>query len=264
MMTTKLIKDFLDELFAIDERNRLAAHNGMVIYQKPLVAIAAADDPLFESYRDPGIIGPDYIPPREWLPGASSVVSYFMPFSKPVRESNHEPGFPSGEWLSSRIDGEVFNDVVRAALADFLKSLGGEALAPVLDSRFKNFGVYSNWSERHAAYAAGLGTFGLNKSFITAAGCAGRFGSAITSLELTPSPRPYADHTSNCPWLTIGACGACIERCPSGAITEAGKDKSICRHYLDDVIKPRFNPLHGCGKCQTSVPCEDGIPLADR
>ena len=166
--------------------------------------------------------------------------------------------------MSSRIDGEVFNNVVRASLVEFLNSLGGEAVAPGLDSRFKIFGLYSNWSERHAAYAAGLGTFGLNKSLITAAGCAGRFGSAVTSLEITPTPRPYQDHFSYCPWLTRGACGACIERCPSGAITEEGKDKAACSRYIDDVVKPLFTPRYGCGKCQTTVPCEDRIPFSDR
>ena len=41
------IKDFLANLVTYDGRNRLAAHGDMIIYQRPLVAIAAADDPPF-------------------------------------------------------------------------------------------------------------------------------------------------------------------------------------------------------------------------
>jgi len=39
-------------------------------------------------------------------------------------------------------------------------------------------GPASSWSERHAAYAAGLGTFSLNDALITPKGIAHRLGSA--------------------------------------------------------------------------------------
>ena len=50
-------------------------------------------------------------------------------------------------------------------------------------------GMYSNWSERHIAYAAGLGTFSLSDGFITERGIAHRCGSAVVGLELPASPR---------------------------------------------------------------------------
>ena len=53
-----------------------------------------------------------------------------------------------------------------------MKAMGGDALAPAIDSRFDIAQRRSNWSERHAAFAAGLGSFGLSKSPITVKGCA--------------------------------------------------------------------------------------------
>jgi hypothetical protein len=48
--------------------------------------------------------------------------------------------------------------------------------------------VTSNWSERHSAYIAGLGTFCLSYSLISEKGCAGRYGTVVTDLDLEPSP----------------------------------------------------------------------------
>jgi epoxyqueuosine reductase QueG len=198
----------------------------------------------------------------EWLPGARSVVSYFLPFSLTVRRANRGQGMVAPEWVTARFDGEAFNNLLRAELAAWLRSAGGEAIVPPLTPRYAVTARRSNWSERHTAFIAGLGTFGLSKSMITERGSAGRFGSAITSLALPPSPRAYHGVYDRCPWLVDGRCGACIARCPSGAITAAGKDVAVCSHYLDNVIKPLFSPRYGCGKCQTAVPCEAGIPGA--
>ncbi len=69
-------------------------------------------------------------------------------------------------------------------LADLLKQGGYEAVFPTVDPRFKIINRRSNWSERHTAFIAGLGTISLNCSLITKAGAAGRLGSVITNLEL--------------------------------------------------------------------------------
>lgn len=46
--------------------------------------------------------------------------------------------------------------------------------------------IYSNWSQRHVGYIAGLGTFGLNNMLITDQGTCGRFYSLITNLPVEP------------------------------------------------------------------------------
>jgi len=136
---------------------------------------------------------------------------------------------------------------------------GFKSVAPSIDSRYKNGAENtqhtSNWSERHVAYACGLGTFGLSKGIITKKGIAGRFGSILTELELPKDTRPYSDIYEYCTM-----CGLCINRCPANAISlENGKQSPLCSDFLDKT-REKHNPRYGCGKCQVSVPCESGLP----
>ncbi len=243
-----------------DPRNALAAHGGMRIYDSPLLGVAAADDPLFDRFTEPGIVGPRSLKPGQWLSGARSVLSFYLPFTREVCDTNRKPGLPSEVWVSARIDGETFNQAVRAFLVDLLVQRGAEACAPAMDPRFRVEARISNWSERHVAHAAGLGTFGLHRALITAKGSTGRIGSVITTLELTPTPRPYTRYDEYCLFLSHGKCGACIPRCPPSAISRSGKDHAICSSYIDREILSRFKPRYGCAKCNLSVPCEKGIP----
>ncbi|MDR3354992.1 MAG: 4Fe-4S binding protein, partial [Synergistaceae bacterium] len=147
-----------------------------------------------------------------------------------------------------------------------LERAGYPSLAPILDSRFVSVrrpdpkklpgrSFTSVWSERHVAYACGLGTFGLSKGLITKTGIAGRFGSVVTTLELAPTMREYDGVYEYCVM-----CGACVRRCPAKAITiENGKSHQICVEFVDG-IKKKFAPRYGCGKCQVGVPCQGRSP----
>lgn len=240
----------------------------MRMFDEPLIGIGSAKDPLFEEYKDPSAVGPWHRSPKEWLPEAATVVSLFFPICEEARRSNRgTPGEPSLEWLYCRIEG---NEYLRSFIGRFRDSLiqeGYRACAPALDERFRAFmnqkpdsdseaPVYgSMWSERHVAYLCGLGTFGLSKGIITRKGMAGRFCSLVTSLELEADARPYQGLYDYCI-----QCGQCIERCPVHAISAKGKEHIPCHNWLLHV-KEQHAPRLGCGKCQTAVPCECGIPV---
>lgn len=254
------VRQSLERFVSEAPSNMLSAHGGARIYDEPLVAFADAADTTFALIKEPGVVGPHHRSPAEWLPGARTVVSYFLPFSEFVRASNRIEGLPSEEWVSARIDGEVFNNAVRDFLVEVLKSLGGDAMSPVRSPEFAIKHRRANWSERHVAYVTGLGTFGLSRSLITDKGTAGRYGSAITTVEITPTPRNTSTIHDACPFLVSGACGVCIERCPAKAITANGKNTDICEEYIDTVVRPKYAPRYGCAKCQTNVPCEARRP----
>ncbi|MBQ7796701.1 MAG: epoxyqueuosine reductase [Lachnospiraceae bacterium] len=248
---------------------------GMKLYDEPLVGFASAGDELFEKYKNTGIIGPWYMGPGEWLDGAKTVISIFFPYSQRVRESNRgEKTETSIEWLFGRVEGQMFIETVMKELDEILQKEGMKTCIPSSDSRFaqnsggKGFagfediseGVFaSNWSERHAGFACGLGMFGLSKGLITKRGMAGRFGSIIIDAELAPDVRPYTDVYEYC-----SRCGACIKRCPVEAISlENGKDHVPCKKWMG-VTREKYAPRYGCGKCQIKVPCEDRIPVTSR
>jgi len=265
-MDSSVIANLIGELVAEHPDNVFT--EGIRYYDEPLVAFAAADDPLFTGLQEAAVVGDIFRLPAEWLPGAQTVISYFLPFSQAVRQSNYAQSELSLPWLHGRFRGESFNNTVRRALVDFLSANGGRAVAPLLEKEFRvDYGTFrSSWSERHVAYIAGLGTFSLNRGMITAKGMAGRFGSVITDLSFPPTARDYTGPFERCPQLAAGACGACIARCPIGAITPAGKDNALCYHFLHhiDPLKAEREkhgyPYSACGKCQTGVPCETGIP----
>lgn len=257
----RLIENKIIEFVNTDPRNVLVAHNNMKIYDEPLIGIADADDDYFREFQKQNIIGKNFIPPNGWLNGAQSVISYFLPFTKEIRDTNLMPGMPSQEWMSARIDGEKFNNAVRTFIVEELKKMNAHAIAPSLDKHFKIEEIISNWSERHVAFAAGLGTFGLHRAVITSKGTTGRFGSVVTTLKLKPTQRDYTKYFEYCPHITQGKCGACIAKCPINAISKNGKNNKMCSEYIDKEILSIYAPRYGCAKCNMGVPCEYRIPI---
>jgi len=106
------------------------------------------------------------------------------------------------------------------------------------------------------AAIAGLGSFGLHRMLITDAGCAGRFGSLVVDVALEPTSAPGALLRERCRYFYDGSCKVCVERCPTGALTEARLDKHRCYEWLLQVAD-HFHELglaDVCGKCATG-PC---------
>jgi epoxyqueuosine reductase len=249
------LKTGLEEFVRQAPKNVVPELGGLRLFDAPLVGIAAFEDALWSKLQEPEVIGSHHMLPTQWLTGAKCVISYFLPFSMQVRVANRDGREPSTEWLYGRYEGEALNRELLRYLVCRVEQAGGRALAPVLDPRFAVKELRSNWSERHVGFIAGLGTFGLSRSFITQAGSAGRMGSVVTDLPLEPTPRPYSERDEYC-----SRCGTCIGRCPPCAINEQGKDNALCLKFLDETLA-RYKPRYGCGKCQTGVPCESGIPV---
>lgn len=262
---------------------------GEHMWDAPLVGFADGDDPLFTEYKK--IIGDFHVTPREALemnlkrktlgfynPEKISVISYFLPSTNIIRESmRKESEICSLRWNRARWFGQECNFRLQRHLVVLLEDLGYYAIAPEQEPWFeiKREGPWapaSRWSQRHIAYAAGLGTFSINDSFITAQGSAGRVGSIVCNLSIPPSPRISRDYRENCLFIREGTCGACIKRCPVGAISDKGHDKIKCLAYLMAGMAQKVKDLGrkekfvggyiGCGFCQTGVPCEGRIPAS--
>ena len=277
------IESFIRRMVRDSLENRLFLIDDARIFGPPLVGFADGDDPLFSEFKS--IIGPFHLTPREVLQKTLdlfsetpsrhkikdvSVICWALPITERTRRSNaREERVPSKRWCHTRHYGELFNESLRRRVEALLADHGSIAVAPMLSPvwsqrRDDATGPSSNWSERHALYVAGMGTFGLSDGFITPKGVAMRCGSVVTDMKLPPSPRKYPSRTANCPFFTDGSCHACMARCPAGAITVDGHDKKKCEEYYQTVIRPLEREYEvqdaGCGLCQTGVPCESGIP----
>ena len=266
---------FLDE----NPCNRMgAAWGDERIWLAPLFGAARGEDPLFETFKDK-------VDERHWLPTEAfaaggcqaaaeelSVVSWILPHNPTTKKDNaSRTELTSERWARSRIFGEGANMALRDHLVAFLRSAGYEAVAPMrlkgwTELKSERYVFVSNWSERHAAYACGLGTFGLCDGLITPVGKAVRIGSLVLRARLKPTPRPYVRYDEYCPFKTKKSCGACIKRCPAGALSPQGHDKVKCSAYLGEKTAPYVNEHYGfkgygCGLCQTGVPCASGMPV---
>lgn len=249
-------------------------------WEMPQFGVAAGDDPLFAQFKTD--IGPFYWTPLEAFTLAFpdtqtsaaelSVLVWILPQTEATRaDQRAATTLPCERWARSRDFGEKFNLGLRRHLADTLTAADIPSVAPELLPGFSRqtsarFGLASNWSERHTAYAAGLGTFGLSDGLITDHGKAVRIGSLISRQPLPISPRPYTSHTDWCLWYAEGLCGVCMRRCPVGAISPAGHDKPACSSYIREVTAPEAQQSFGteftpCGLCQVAIPCEARNPV---
>jgi epoxyqueuosine reductase len=272
------IREFLNN----SPENTLGKPAGEKAWDDFLVGFSRGDDPLYQSYKR--YVGPYHWTPLEIFaltypditatPAELSVISWILPQREATKADNrNERTYPAERWVRNRILGEQFNKSLRKHLQNELTLMGFPAVAPILSPEWarkdsEDYTYASTWSERHAAYTAGLGTFGLSDGLITPKGKAVRVGSVVVKAEIPPTPRPYSDHHAYCLFFTRGICGKCIQRCPVGAITEKGHEKVSCRAHVRGAAAEHARTSYdfegyGCGLCQTGIPCESKIPLPE-
>ena len=253
-------------------------------WAEPLVGFANGADPAFENFKEhvgdfhwtPAEIFSETFPHLSISSAELTVISWILPQTESTKIDHRKASrIPPEKWIRSRIFGEKTNQKLRLLLVEKLTQSGYTACAPALLPnwevvRSERFYLASKWSERHAAYAAVLGTFGLCDGLITAKGKAIRAGSVIANIHIPPTPRPYKDHRAYCLYFSENTCGECIERCSVGALSETGHDKKKCNSHIQNnvaaYVKESFGfpGRGGCGLCQTGVPCESKIPTSKK
>lgn len=275
-----LVETLIRAYATAPERNTLSPTFDEPLFDPPLVGVACGDDPLFATIQSD-------IGPFHWLPAQAfalafpeerarpeelSVISWVLPHTEQTRiEHRRQSTYPGLRWSLVRRNGEQLNATLRTHLATELTSRGFPALAPTQMAQWHKelspqHGFASSWSERHAAYACGLGTFSINDGLITPRGMAMRTGSVVAKIKLPATPRLYTSHTAWCLHYTTGGCLVCAQRCPAQAISERGHDKQKCLEYITNVTAPYVRDhqlgelVSSCGLCQVGVPCESRIP----
>ena len=100
-MTNERFLELVSECFAALEDNAVSLpgeKKPLQVLDTPLTGFAAAEDPIFEQFRDPEIIGPEFRLPTDYMSGAKSVVAFFFPFTEEVRSrvcKEEEPSSPT-------------------------------------------------------------------------------------------------------------------------------------------------------------------------
>jgi epoxyqueuosine reductase QueG len=271
------IKNFVQE----DSSNRLEL-DGLPIFNEPLIGFVSGEDPLFKELKT--VIGDFHLTPYEAMQkaallrridtpseGSIGVIAYVLPMhKKTVKENAGENDRPSRRWVHGRLYGEKFQDKLADHIISYFTQKGWIAISPVNETGFfkkmidSRVGYTSNWSQRHVAYAAGLGTFGLSDGLITDVGVAETVGSIVVNVPFS-SPERSKDIHANCLYYQKGTCKVCIQRCPAGAISEKGHDKNKCATFAfsqTPLNKERYGiEIYSCGLCLTGTPCAVRNPV---
>lgn len=222
-------------------------------YRDPLISFVDANDPRFSKLRE--VADPGHMMPQDLLPGAKSILSFFLPFDPGVVDANAQHKEEVAlEWVKAYIETNALINRITANLVSLLSERNIQAAAEPATDNFDHTTLTSRWSHKSVAVIAGLGSFGLHHLVITDAGCAGRFGSLVMDAELSiPSP----EFKERCLYFYDGSCLECVLACPVDALDENNEiDKQQCWNRCLGIAKAfaHLGQAEVCGKCSIG-PC---------
>lgn len=222
------------------------------LFRKPIVGFSSTNNPLYEELKV--IVGPHHLHPKEILPNAQSVISFFIPFSENVIQSNNKDSVVSRDWGISYIEANILINQISENIMDFLKNKNIDSETIRATHTYDEESLISAWSHRSAAYIAKLGKFGVNRMLITKEGCAGRFGTVIISAEIPLETQEEA--LGYCLYYKNKSCLKCIESCPQNTLSVDGFDKFKCHDKLLENAEELkdIGLCDVCGKCVVSCP----------
>lgn len=226
-------------------------------WQVPLIAYADADNEEFNTLKK--VVSPTHALPKDFLSEAKTVVAYFIPFDEAITKSNINEKYTSKEWAIAYIETNklIFN--LNTFIMNELEKLGYKSNVIPATHNFDTQKLISDWSHRHVAYIAGLGTFGLNNMIITEKGCCGRVGSFVTDIKIKPTQKTEAE---NCLYKSMNICKKCVDRCVNDALKTESFDRHKCYEMCleNDRFHSELGLVDVCGKCLVNVPCATKNP----
>ncbi|MDD1673287.1 MAG: epoxyqueuosine reductase [Methanomicrobiales archaeon] len=206
----------------------------------PLMGIAGVD--RWEDTTLAAGIPPEFYP-QSIYPDVRSVIVIGLPVQLPVLETS-----PSIWYRELYNTVNLLLDQYTYRLSLFLTEQGFPSVSVPRDGYGGLEALKKNpvtfFSHRHAAYLAGLGTFGINNMLLTSQyGPRVRFGSIFTEADLPSNPLLNDE-------LCTG-CLQCVRCCPAHALGEGGypevlTDKEACLLYSAELNRQGISP---CGIC---------------
>ena len=88
-------------------------------WKTPLVGFADAVDPRFGKLKT--AVRPSHGLPEALLPGASTVIAYFLPFDPAIPRSNHRGDYASETWAVAYIETNRLIATINAKINELLE-----------------------------------------------------------------------------------------------------------------------------------------------
>jgi len=248
-MYTEIINTIKSEIINYETGN-----NSGNMWKEPIIEIISAKDGRLKMLKK--AVSPEHLMPENILPDAKSIISFFIPFQENIVKSNISGTRVSEEWVIAYIK---TNDLIKTISdkIEILMNQNGYKTGKIpATNNFDVKKLISNWSHRHIAYIAGIGTFGINNMLITKNGCCGRFGSIIVNYEFDEY-KPAVEIKEKCLNKQNGSCGLCQKRCVVAAFNNSTFDRHSCYNQCLDNAEYRKEIGYAtvCGKCLVDLPC---------
>jgi epoxyqueuosine reductase QueG len=253
MMKEKITHTIATVVEEASEHNETAT-----AWLRPLVGFADAGDPLFGQLKT--AVRPSHSLPGDLLAGARTVIAYFLPFDHAIARANHRGGFSSETWAVAYIETNRLIAEINERLHEILEAAGYRGTRLPATHNFDEATLMSDWSHKHVAYIAGLGSFGHHHMLITDKGCCGRLGSIVTDALIAPTAR---QDRVRCLYEYNGSCRKCEARCPAAALASQPFLRHACYDRLleNARLHEHIGLADVCGKCAAIVPCSFSDPV---
>jgi epoxyqueuosine reductase QueG len=227
-------------------------------WREPLISYADADDKEFYTLKE--IVSPTHALPKDFLQEATTVVTYFIPFDESIVKSNINDKYSSKEWALAYIETNKLIFELNTFVMNELKKIGYKSNVIPATHNFNEKKLISDWSHRHVAVIAGLGTFGLNNMIITEKGCCGRVGSFVTDIKINPTSKIKGE---NCLYKSMNICKKCVDRCVNDALKIESFNRYKCYEMCldNDRYHSHLGLMDICGKCLVDLPCSTKNPI---
>jgi epoxyqueuosine reductase QueG len=240
-------------------KSEITAQNTDNLWKEPIIEIISAKNEKLNLLKE--AVSVEHLMPCDILPDAKSIVCFFIPFQDNVIDSNLKEKMASEKWVLAYIKTNDLIKTINDQIEILMEQSGFKAGKIPATHNFDTEKLVSNWSHRHIAYIAGIGTFGINNMLITKHGCCGRFGSIIINYELDEY-KENNDIKEKCLNKKNGSCGICQKKCVVYAYENAVFNRHKC--YKQCLENAENNKKAGyadvCGKCLVGLPCSKSEP----
>ncbi|MDY0236503.1 MAG: hypothetical protein RBR71_10760 [Gudongella sp.] len=227
-------------------------------WKEPILGFADSTDPIFEQLKE--VAFEEHLTPFDILGSAKTVIAYFLPFADFIWKSNINGRTSSIEWAKAYLETNILISEINDSLIEWFISNGYKAAKLPPEKNMDYQKLKSVWSNRHIAYIAGVGKFGLNNMIITEKGCCGRLGNIVTSFKIEPTKR---SENESCLYKHDKSCGICVDRCVNNALLIDKFDRFRCYEMCqeNEKIYKRLGEAEICGKCLVGLPCSSINPV---
>jgi len=237
---------------AVSEYGEINAIHEM--WREPVVEIISANDERIKDLKR--AVSAEHLMPHDILPDAKSIISFFIPFHEKIVKSNINGTMASKEWVMAYIKTNDLIKLINNKIEELMERNGCKTGKIPATHNFDEKTLISNWSHRHIAYIAGIGTFGVNNMLITKKGCCGRLGSIIINYGLD-NYQQIGNIKEKCLHKLNGSCGICRKRCMANAYDNDNFNRNTC--YKQCLENAEYHKEAGyadvCGKCMVGLPC---------